>query len=313
MIGIDLGFQHSCIAYLSDQGPQILKDETGAVLIPTAIAMDSQQRVLVGTAAEHYLAHDPNAGSGDLLPRALNQSSLHIGNVDWSNVEVLNYLFKEFQRVISLSLGHETLPTCCVSIPAYLNDSQRQLVLTAVRAAGLDVHRLLNKPSAALLSAWMLDPHAYEYAIVLEINQHNFDVSCLAINSDGQFEILSTNGLNDADFTHRDGERFFKDIEQPFKTAITDSGLSSEALGHILVCGQSALAQEVHNILQRQSGIQHIAYTASEAIARGAAYYATLHKQTAASNNPNPFTQSSSSGCLHILLFTALLLYFVSI
>jgi len=92
-----------------------------------------------------------------------------------------------------------------VTVPAYLNDSQRQATKDAGQIAGIEVLRIINEPTAASL-AYGFDRKSNETILIFDLGGGTFDVSVLEVG-DGVFEVLSTSGD-----THLGGDDFDKRI-----------------------------------------------------------------------------------------------------
>jgi molecular chaperone DnaK len=89
-------------------------------------------------------------------------------------------------------------------VPAYFDDIQRQATKDAGKIAGLNVHRIINEPTAAAL-AYGLGKREHEKIAVYDLGGGTFDVSIMEMN-DGVFEVLSTCGdsfLGGEDFDQR--------------------------------------------------------------------------------------------------------------
>ncbi|MGH9810907.1 MAG: molecular chaperone DnaK, partial [Terriglobia bacterium] len=79
-----------------------------------------------------------------------------------------------------------------ITVPAYLNDSQRQATKDAGKIAGLEVKRIINEPTAAAL-AYGLDKKKEETIAVYDLGGGTFDISILEVG-EGVVEVKSTNG-----------------------------------------------------------------------------------------------------------------------
>jgi len=82
-----------------------------------------------------------------------------------------------------------------ITVPAYLNDSQRQATKDAGRIAELnDVLRIINEPTAATI-AYGLDKADQEKqnVSIFDLRGGTFDVSLLIID-EGVFEVMATAG-----------------------------------------------------------------------------------------------------------------------
>jgi len=90
-------------------------------------------------------------------------------------------------------------------VPAYFDDAQRQATRDAGAAAGLEVVRSVNEPTAAAL-AYGLDKEHDQTILVFDLGGGTFDVSILDLG-EGVFEVRSTNGD-----THLGGDNFDKAV-----------------------------------------------------------------------------------------------------
>ena len=93
-----------------------------------------------------------------------------------------------------------------ITVPAYFNDAQRR-PKEAGEIAGLNVRRIVNRPTAAVFPAYGLDKGGKDHKIaVFDLGGGTFDISVLELG-DGVFEVKSTNGD-----THLGGDDFDKVI-----------------------------------------------------------------------------------------------------
>src|SRR5437867_2515094 len=91
-----------------------------------------------------------------------------------------------------------------ITVPAYVDDSQRQATKDAGRIAGLKVSRIINEPTAASL-AYRLNEQTEKRIVVYDLGGGTFDVSILQLG-DGVFEVKATSGdtfLGGEDFDQR--------------------------------------------------------------------------------------------------------------
>jgi molecular chaperone DnaK len=89
-------------------------------------------------------------------------------------------------------LGH-TVNDAVVTVPAYFNDSQRQATKDAGKIAGLNVHRIVNEPTAAALAYGLKTEDNGKLVAVYDLGGGTFDISILEI-AGGVFEVKATNG-----------------------------------------------------------------------------------------------------------------------
>src|SRR5687767_3447174 len=60
VVGIDLGTTNSLVAYMSEDGPAVIRDESAGALVPSIVYYDNEQnRLLVGEQARERLVTEP--------------------------------------------------------------------------------------------------------------------------------------------------------------------------------------------------------------------------------------------------------------
>ena len=60
IIGIDLGTTNSLVAFMSGDSPTVIPGEDGANLVPSVVALDEKNQIIVGNAARKYLIETPD-------------------------------------------------------------------------------------------------------------------------------------------------------------------------------------------------------------------------------------------------------------
>lgn len=213
-VGIDLGTTNSLVAVVKDDVPQVLTDEEGEQILPSAVHFENG-KITVGTEAREQRVRDPEhtlysvkrfIGKGfDQVEDLRSRLPFHIepgdegqemvyfrvGEDRYNPVEVSAMVLRRLKEIGSSRLG-DPVEDVVLTVPAYFNDSQRQATKMAGKVAGLNVLRILNEPTAAAL-AYGLDRKAEGHVAVFDLGGGTFDISILALN-DGVFEVLSTHG-----------------------------------------------------------------------------------------------------------------------
>src|SRR5580693_2303905 len=59
IVGIDLGTTNSLVAYMQGDSPIVIPGEDGLNLVPSVVALDGNNQVIVGNAARKYLIETP--------------------------------------------------------------------------------------------------------------------------------------------------------------------------------------------------------------------------------------------------------------
>src|SRR5450756_3234530 len=59
IVGIDLGTTNSLVAYMQGDSPVVIPGEDGLNLVPSVVALDERNQIIVGNAARRYLIETP--------------------------------------------------------------------------------------------------------------------------------------------------------------------------------------------------------------------------------------------------------------
>ena len=215
IVGIDLGTTNSLVAYMQGDAPVVIPGEDGLNLVPSVVALDEENQVIVGNAARRYLIETPERavysvkrlmGRGledvkdelKLFPFQLAKDlqpgevlRIQIGERTYTPPEVSALVLRQLKRNAERFFG-APVTQAVITVPAYFNDAQRQATKDAGRIAGLNVLRLVNEPTAASL-AYGLDKKKHGIVVVYDLGGGTFDISVLKLH-DGIFEVIATNG-----------------------------------------------------------------------------------------------------------------------
>jgi len=55
IVGIDLGTTNSLVAYMQGDAPAVIPGEDGLNLVPSVVALDENNQIIVGNGARKYL------------------------------------------------------------------------------------------------------------------------------------------------------------------------------------------------------------------------------------------------------------------
>ena len=59
IVGIDLGTTNSLVAFMQGESPVVIPGEDGLNLVPSVVALDEHDQIIVGNAARKYLIETP--------------------------------------------------------------------------------------------------------------------------------------------------------------------------------------------------------------------------------------------------------------
>jgi len=245
IVGIDLGTTFSLIAYVDEGGPQVIRDAHGDGRVPSVLAVTPQPegppRVTIGWEARRravenarstvysvkrligksladlqaelpFLSYAVTAGPRDTV-------QVEIGGRRYTPEEISACILRELRDRAERHLGCP-VRKAVITVPAYFDDAQRQATRDAGQAAGLEVVRIVNEPTAAALAYGLgvrggaaapaapgaiplplpgcgaraadAAPAAQTVA-VYDLGGGTFDISVLRIEA-GVFQVLSTAG-----------------------------------------------------------------------------------------------------------------------
>ena len=215
-LGIDLGTTRSLVAVVRSGKAQVLQAATTTdTLLPSVVYYPSTGNPVVGYDALAHLADDPKntiisakrfmgrsqadikfshpyelSGSKDAMPAFVTAQG------ELSPVEVSARSLAALEQRAASALPDESIQGAVITVPAYFDEAQRQATKDAAQAAGINVLRLLNEPTAAAVAYGLdqpTDDDTENYYLIYDLGGGTFDVSILKL-SDGVFEVLATGG-----------------------------------------------------------------------------------------------------------------------
>ena len=150
IIGIDLGTTNSCVAVMEAGEAVVIPNPEGARTTPSVVGFSKTGERVVGQAAKRQAVTNPE--------RTITSIKRHMGSDYKVNIDGKNYTPQEISAMVLQKLKAdaeaylgETVSQAVITVPAYFTDAQRQATKDAGRIAGLDVKRIINEPTAAVL------------------------------------------------------------------------------------------------------------------------------------------------------------------
>ena len=198
-VGIDLGTTNSAIAVLEGGEPTIIPNAEGARTTPSVVAFSKTGEVLVGEIAKRQAVTN--------VDRTISSVKRHMGT-DWTTeIDGKKYTAQEISARILMKLKAdaeaylgEPVTEAVITVPAYVNDAQRQATKDAGQIAGLKVERIVNEPTAAALAYGLEKGKEDELILVFDLGGGTFDVSLLEVGKDDDgfstIQVRATSGDN---------------------------------------------------------------------------------------------------------------------
>jgi molecular chaperone DnaK len=219
VLGIDLGTTNSRVAVVIDGTAHLLAvGGPKSYAIPSVVAIDDKGRTLVGARAKANVLVDPRNtvyGAKRLLGRRARSAKIRelamrfpytlvadpegdtgveLRGQVYRLTDISALLLKELKAAAQELLGRE-LHKAVLCVPAYFNDHQREAMMVAGRAAGLEVLRVLNEPSSVALAFGYGRGLARKRILVYDLGGGTFDASVVELTGD-DLEVVTTGGDN---------------------------------------------------------------------------------------------------------------------
>jgi len=233
-VGVDFGTTNSAVAYVDGRTPVVVRDQGGRRTTPSVVSILPGGSVLVGLpAARAAAANAANTYSSvkrvlglrfdeAAAQEVLASASFEARCDDGGGIALLcpalgkalapqglaALVMRHLGSLVQARLGVGPPWPAVLAVPARFSDPQRQATLAAAEAAGLQVLRLINEPTAAALAygfgceeagsrrgprAVSGDDADEELVLVFDLGGGTLDVSLLDVGH-GVFDVLASSG-----------------------------------------------------------------------------------------------------------------------
>ena len=216
VIGLDLGTGFSAVATVENGNSTIIVNKEGNRTTPSVVQIsDDGGEIKVGSAAKRSMVTKPqntiqfvkrlmgaNYGDHDvqeMIKRSTyniinknNKPYIKIGEKEYSPEQISSIIVNEMKKTAEDYLGTKVTDVV-ITCPAWFNDVQRQATKTAGELAGLNVLRIINEPTAAILASSLTTDGKEKKVAVVDAGAGTLDVSICDI-SDGVVEVLASDG-----------------------------------------------------------------------------------------------------------------------
>ncbi len=214
-IGIDLGTTNSCISYLEGREAVVIPNPEGSRVISSMIALNRENKRIFGNVAKRqFITNNKNTiwAIKRLMGRKYNSPEIkevqqrigyEIAGADNGDVivklgekyyspEEISAMFLGYLKRISEDYLGEEIADTVITVPASFNDAQRQATQVAGQIAGLNVIRIINEPTAALIAYRDKIKRDGLYA-VYDLGGGTFDISIVEVMNE-VYKVVSTTG-----------------------------------------------------------------------------------------------------------------------
>ena len=195
IIGIDLGTTFTSIATVNETGrPEIIPSMTDGTR-STASAIwfnEDDNNVIVGNEAVEVAGGYP-----DRVVRWIKRYmgdpnyKFTVDGKDYTAVDLSALVLKKVINEAEKTLG--SIQKAVVTVPAYFVEVRRQATKDATEAAGIEVLRVINEPTAAAL-AYASKGQISGRCLIFDFGGGTFDVSIVDILSEDSISVVASDG-----------------------------------------------------------------------------------------------------------------------
>ncbi len=118
-VGIDLGTTNSLIAYMNDNGPQLIPNSLGYFLTPSVVSIENDE-IIIGQTARERLALHPHKTAAFFKRYMGTTKEIKLGNQQFSPEELSSFILRSLKRNAEGFLQTK-ITNVVISVPAYFN------------------------------------------------------------------------------------------------------------------------------------------------------------------------------------------------
>jgi molecular chaperone DnaK len=188
--GIDLGTTNSAIAFVKDGVPEVVSVD-GQPTMPSCVGIDPDGRLLVGQPARNMLIASPESTVLSIKRKMGQDTRVALGEKNFSPVDISSFILRRLKEEAEKFLGHP-VQKAVITVPAFFDENQRKATQNAGALADLEVVRIINEPTAAVL-AYDAGHSGDERILVYDLGGGTFDVSVVVVEA-GVVEVKASHG-----------------------------------------------------------------------------------------------------------------------
>lgn len=174
VFGVDLGTTFSACAVIEMNKPIVKENSEGSRTTPSVVFIKGDERKVGGSAKRGLVMNSKNTVSfvkrfmgadfndpdvqhmiKNATYEVVNKNGkpyIKIDGKEYSPEEISSFILVEMKKIAEDYYGEE-VKDVVITCPAWFNDHQRQSTKLAGELAGLNVLRIINEPTAAILSS----------------------------------------------------------------------------------------------------------------------------------------------------------------
>jgi molecular chaperone DnaK (HSP70) len=195
-VGIDLGTTNSAVAYRNAYGrPEVIANREGQNITPSVVYFGTDPPA-VGQEAKEWARLGNEEIASFFKPHMGNpQFRLEFRGKSYSASDLSTLVLRRLKEDAETKLG-AAVDRAVITVPAYFADPQRTATIDAGQAAGFQVLRIINEPTAAALAYGLQKSGVDETVLIYDLGGGTFDVTVARITP-AEIVILATAGDHD--------------------------------------------------------------------------------------------------------------------
>ncbi|KAE8904322.1 hypothetical protein PF005_g15555 [Phytophthora fragariae] len=268
VVGIDLGTTYSVVAISQKNNVTAIADDQGHLLVPSTVAFLPDGEVIVGRRARAHRTTDPKhtifnakrfigrsyeevveseVDSNGVTPYEFTVKPVLDNDKDGvcfaldvpgqqdcvTPVEIGSAVVSHLRSMAHRFVGHDQITKAVIAVPVDFNARQRDATVAAFRAAGLEVSRVLEEPTAAAIAYGLHQDPNVSFMLVFDFGGGTLDVSLLFARN-GAISVLDTLGDNHLGGEDVDAQLtawLVNELEAQIGSAITSRAAEAEVKG----------------------------------------------------------------------------------
>ena len=188
--GIDLGTTNSAIAFVRDGVPETVPID-GQPTMPSCVGIDPNGKLIVGQPARNMLIASPESTVLSIKRKMGQDTRVTLGERSFTAEEISSFILRRLKVEAERFLG-QPVRKAVITVPAFFDENQRKATQNAGALADLEVVRIINEPTAAVL-AYEAGHTGDERILVYDLGGGTFDVSVVVVES-GVVEVKASHG-----------------------------------------------------------------------------------------------------------------------
>lgn len=210
ILGIDFGTSNSCCSYFSGKENRVITNEYGNEIYPTCIAFNKYSDEILYSNSAYDLTSNKDVTVIKNIKGLIGSLSdiegtgieiMYNNNLKKFTINEIVVLYLNYLKNISENFTNKVVKDIVITVPAYFSNIQRNKIKTCCELANLNVIRIINEPTSAILAyCWQLLNKCLETRNILVLDCGGGTTDYSIINADfseNLFEVVNIYGDND--------------------------------------------------------------------------------------------------------------------